>query len=165
MAADEALAIGEELSATYGAHSNDKLLVHYGFVGPESSIDDDIRLDHMILPWLDETVCAQLQDVGFLGGYALLPATNEVCFKTQVAIRASMLTCNEWEYFVACGEDLATDHTGAVNDYVRSLLAVYREDAVRKLEDVRNSRDGVHQNVLELRWNQIINGIDAFAKV
>ena len=46
MADDMVLAAGEEILATYGAHPNDKLLIHYGFIldspaGPSN--DDDIR--------------------------------------------------------------------------------------------------------------------------
>lgn len=146
---------GEEVLATYGAHSNDKLLVHYGFIcshtsdGP--SPDDDIRLDHLIIPKLSVAVRDQLQDVGFLGAYALLPATNELCFKTQVAVRAALLTCNEWEYFVACGEDLSVDYTSEVNEFVKSLLAEYRKTAIEY-----SGAPGM----LGLRWTQIVEAID-----
>lgn len=159
---------GEEILATYGAHSNDKLLVHYGFVcahGPNGpSVDDDIRLDHLIIPKLDAEVRNQLQDVGFLGAYALLPASNELCFKTQVAIRAALLTSNEWEYYIANGEDLSIDQTPAVKDFVRKLLVDYRADSIRKLEAIRALDDAPAEKILTLRWNQIVEAIDAFAK-
>ena len=159
---------GEEILATYGAHSNEKLLVHYGFIcsntstGP--SVDDDIRLDHIIIPNLDPKVRDQLQDVGFLGAYALLPASNELCFKTQVAVRAALLTSNEWEYYIANGEDLAVDQTPIVYEFVKKLLQDYRVDAVQKLQVLREQEDTTVRAILCLRWTQIIEAIDAFSK-
>jgi hypothetical protein len=45
--------MGDEVLATYGAHSNDKLLVHYGFICASTmqhaSPDDEVRLDHVII--------------------------------------------------------------------------------------------------------------------
>ena len=150
-------AAGEEVLATYGAHSNDKLLVHYGFIlssdPSRPNSDDDIRLDHLILPQLDASLRAQLQDVGYLGSYALLPASNELCFKTQVAIRAILQTCNEWEYFVACGEDLTTDCTVDVEKFVEKLLREWRSTALMGC---------AHEGMLGLRWKQIVQAIDAF---
>ena len=144
------------------------MLVHYGFIGSHtpdiSSVDDGIRLDHLIVPTLEADVRGQLQDVGFLGGYALLPMTSELCFKTQVAVRAALLSCNEWEYFAANGEDLSVDHTAAVKTYVCWLLAEYRKDATEKLQDVEASGSGVAQTILKQRWTQIVDAIDAFAR-
>lgn len=164
-------AAGEEALATYGAHSNDKLLVHYGFVCASSAdqpnIDDDIRLDHLLLPKLSESVRNQLRDVGFLGAYALLPASNELCFKTQVAVRAVLLTCNEWEYFVANGEDLGDDQTPAVRSFMEPLLSAYHTTAVDKLKllaspDMHEDYKEVQVALLETRWMQIRDAIDAF---
>ncbi|KAK4555315.1 hypothetical protein LTR86_007612 [Recurvomyces mirabilis] len=162
---------GEEVLATYGAHTNDKLLIHYGFVLPSNpstpNIDDDIRLDHILLPALAESVSSQLQDTGFLGGYALLPASNELCFKTQVAVRAILLTSNEWEYFVSSGEDLAQDQTAAVSKFMRPLLMKFRDDVREKLEilgedDVASVGLKNEVGILTTRWKQIVDALDAF---
>lgn len=156
----------EEVLATYGAHSNDKLLVHYGFVcldtidGP--SVDDEVRLDHLIIPRLETEVRNQLQDVGFLGSYALLPTSNELCFKTQVAVRAAMLTANEWEYFITNGEDLSVDQTPAVDAFVKELLVDYRSEAEQKLQLLSEQENTPASVILSLRWAQIIDAIDAF---
>ena len=137
--------------------------MHYGFVLPNSpNIDDDIRLDHLIIPKLEARIRTQLQDVGFLGAYALLPATNELCFKTQVAVRAVLLTCNEWEYFAESGEDLSGDTTPAVNEWVKDLLRMYRSEAVAKLKQVDQLEDSTPKDLLRLRWTQIVDGINAF---
>lgn len=142
--------------------------MHYGFVvsheSPGShSIDDDIRLDHLILPKIPENIRTQLQDVGFLGGYALLPASNELCFKTQVAVRAVLLTCNEWEHYLGSGEDLTVDYTEQVDEWVKNLLVGYRETAEEKLRAVEKLENETMRSVLTLRWRQIVDAIDRFS--
>lgn len=141
--------------------------MHYGFVcshEPDGhSVDDDIRLDHLILPKLPENVRSQLQDVGFLGGYALLPASNELCFKTQVAVRAVLLTCNEWEHFLGSGEDLTIDHTESVESWVKTLLGEYRRTAEEKIAAVEKVENSTARSILTLRWQQIVDAIDRFA--
>jgi len=178
--------MGEEVLATYGSHSNDKLLVHYGFVcaSPQqhASADDEIRLDHVILPHLSDETKSQLQDVGFLGAYALLPSSYpcnhstkskscatkcrqpwEICFKTQVAVRAVLLTANEWEYFVTNGEDLSGDKSAVVNDWLRPHLQSLKSEALDKIKALggllnqdmgRNHALAV--SMLMERWTQIL---------
>ncbi|KAK1055591.1 hypothetical protein LTR12_011163 [Friedmanniomyces endolithicus] len=171
--ADRDYAAGEEILATYGAHSNDKLLVHYGFMCHSDTDsdhqtpnpDDDIRLDHILLPALTPAVRTQLQDVGFLGGYGLLPATNELCFKTQVAARAMLLTCNEWEYFVANGEDLGEDQSGAVRTFMEPLLTQYLAEAAKNLARIAFGRDDACDKnnefaLLDMRWTQIAQALE-----
>lgn len=194
----ETAEIGEEVLATYGAHSNDKLLVHYGFICASpvqhSSADDEIRLDHVIIPHLSDETKSQLQDVGFLGGYALLPIEYpcynkspdddgdkpckdhcrqpwELCFKTQVAVRAVLLTANEWEYFVTNGEDLSGDQSAAVNKWLKPHLQGLRTEALKKQADLQELREtekalsedrAVAINMLEERWSQISGHLETF---
>ncbi|KAK4495468.1 hypothetical protein PRZ48_013799 [Zasmidium cellare] len=158
---------GTEILATYGAHPNDKLLIHYGFTLPTPlNPDDDIRLDSLLLPAMSSSTTSALQDVGFLGGYALLPATNELCFKTQVAVRAMLLTANEWEYFIANGEDLSGDQSGRVREWVLGRLEEFRELAVEKIEELEGlegeDKDAV--KVLVGRWRQILEAIDRYER-
>ncbi|KAI5209307.1 hypothetical protein AUEXF2481DRAFT_3484 [Aureobasidium subglaciale EXF-2481] len=160
---------GEEILATYGAHSNDKLLVHYGFILPQSSLDDDeIRLDHVILPRLTNTQQSALQDVGFLGGYALLPSSGGLCFKTQVAVRSVLLTANEWEHYMGSGEDLADDKDEEVLDWLKPALELYVEEAkaaVAALEVQSEEKTGDLANKLKLlqaRWEQIEAALESF---
>ncbi|TIA23154.1 SET domain-containing protein [Aureobasidium pullulans] len=160
---------GEEILATYGAHSNDKLLVHYGFILPQTSLDDDeIRLDHVILPHLSGSQQNALQDVGFFGGYALLPSTGELCFKTQVAVRSVLLTANEWEHFMGSGEDLADDKENDVQDWLKPCLQSYVEEAkeaVDALKSLSEEKTGDLANKLQLlraRWEQIQLALEDF---
>jgi hypothetical protein len=172
---------------TYGAHSNDKLLVHYGFVcssdGGHATVDDEIRLDNVILPQLSEAIKSQLQDVGFLGPYALVPSDKQIgsdngrviwdiCFKTQVAVRAAILTCNEWEYFVTNGEDMTGDQTAAVEEWLRPHLVECRKHVATELasvdkefvkfRDVNGCQWPVAVSLIRQRWTQIDDAVKSF---
>lgn len=128
--------------------------------------DDDIRLDHILFPSMSPSTHSALQDVGFLGGYALLPATNELCFKTQVAVRAMLLTANEWEYFIANGEDLSGDQSARVKEWILPRLREFRELAVSKIEELEGLRKGKEDDeavaVLVGRWRQILDAIGRY---
>ena len=161
--------------------------MHYGFVGASqtnhASADDEIRLDHVILPHLPESTKSQLQDVGFLGAYALLPSEypcsrkeakieaegcaancrqpSELCFKTQVAVRAVLLTANEWEYFVTNGEDLSGDKSAAVKKWLQPHLQHLAADSIKKGVALDNLAETIGEQhlgavtMLKERWKQI----------
>ena len=124
------------------------------------SPDDDIRLDHIVLPKLEESVKAQLQDVGFLGAYALLPQPNELCFKTQVAVRAQLLTANEWEYFMTNGEDMSSDQSGAVKAFMVPLMKTYHDECVMHIGSI--GEDSPAADLVKTRWTQIQRAVDAY---
>lgn len=140
--------------------------MHYGFIcasqpnGP--SPDDDIRLDHLILPQLSGSVKGQLQDVGFLGVYGLLPAHNELCFKTQVAVRAALFTSNEWEYFMLEGVDLSQDRSKEVDEFVKPLLQAYHTECITNIELLANKGEEQPIRLLLLRWKQIEEALEAY---
>jgi hypothetical protein len=157
-----------------------------------ASPDDEIRLDHVIIPHLSDETKSQLQDVGFLGGYALLPIEYpcyrkspdadppckdhcrqpwELCFKTQVAVRAVLLTANEWEYFVTNGEDLSGDQSAAVNKWLQPHLQDLSTEALKKHADLQKLLDGdeplsedraVGVRMLQDRWSQISSHLGNF---
>lgn len=140
-----------------------------GFILPDTSLDDDeIRLDHVLLPRLTDSQQSALQDVGFLGGYALLPSAGELCFKTQVAVRSVLLTANEWEHFMGSGEDLADDKENEVLDWLRPSLQSYTEqakEAIASLKSLSAERTGDLASKLKLlqaRWEQILTGLEDF---
>ncbi|GAB7356010.1 hypothetical protein MBLNU459_g6634t1 [Dothideomycetes sp. NU459] len=159
---------GEEILATYGAHPNDKLLVHYGFILEPSNPDDEIRLDHVVIPRLTEAQQNALQDVGFLGGYSLDPNSDEICFKTHVAVRSVLLTANEWEHYMGSGEDLALDQEREVRAWLTPALEAYideAETAVDRLEISIQDAEGSLKEKLDLlrrRWVQIYEALNRF---
>ncbi|KAF2214279.1 hypothetical protein CERZMDRAFT_95556 [Cercospora zeae-maydis SCOH1-5] len=165
-----------EILATYGAHPNDKLLVHYGFVNssqPDSPSDDDVRLDHILDTHLSSNTKSQLQDVGYSGSYTLFPASShrvqpEVCFRTQVAVRAELLTANEWEYFMLNGEDMTSDQSVKIKMWLKPLLEIYCDDAsgklaeLAKLKPAEGSAEAGAVIWLKTRWKQIEQSLDTF---
>lgn len=166
---DLKLDAGEEILATYGSHSNDKLLVHYGFVTSYEAgapTDDDIRLDSYILPHLSSQTKEQLQDTGYLGSYALDPKTNEICFKTQVAIRAELLTSNEWEYFIGSGEDMSSNQNKRVEKWLVNLLKQDLASAQKMVDELRDRKSTPDEapmvSLAQARWTQIVRGLRAY---
>lgn len=120
-----------------------------------------------------------MQDVGFLGAYALLPSEYpcerktakacemkcrqpwEICFKTQVAVRAVLLTANEWEYFVTNGEDLSGDKSGVVFEWLKPFLEELKREAEEKVRVLGEMEGGVEREfagavgLLKGRWEQV----------
>ncbi len=74
----------DEIYISYGSHSNDFLLAEYGFILPGNKWDE-IQLDHILLAELSTRQRYQLEELGFLGKYALDHGT--VCHRTHVALR------------------------------------------------------------------------------
>ncbi len=78
-----------------------------------------------------------------------------------------LLTCNEWEYFVANGEDLGGDQSGAVRKFVGPLLKQYFDEAAENLVRVAFRReDAIDMNnefeLLDTRWTQIAQALEDF---
>lgn len=98
----------------------------------------------------------------------------DICFKTQVAVRAELLTANEWEYFVANGEDLSGDKSAAVGKWLAPVLQKYRHRAhgawadlagqtkgvdPPKVKDVKAGGHGLAIQILTTRWLQHVDAI------
>lgn len=161
--------VGEEILATYGAHGNDKLLCHYGFV-LDSSPDDSVSLDEMLLPALSCSQKNDLESVGYLGNYLLAPSTNEICFRTQVALRVlCSLTSNEWEFFMGSGDDIAEDKSGEVERRLRGLMEAFMPVLRRRSESLEEMKakatTAADKSVLGLvidRWKQIGDALSVY---
>lgn len=159
---------GDEVHISYGSHSNDFLLVEYGFVLARNHWDE-VHLDDVILPALSRRQREELEDVGFLGNYVL--DNDTLCHRTQVALRQMAvtgryggLTVDEWRKFVS-GLDDGEKSQAKVDALAVGLLEKYeatiktKEKEVRKLrfqeedgdEDMNESR----RETLLRRWEQI----------
>lgn len=76
-----------------------------------------------------------------------------------------LLTANEWEYFIANGEDMSGDQSGRVREWVLPKLRAFRELAERKigeLEEMGEERDGEAKGLLVGRWRQIMEAVEAY---
>lgn len=96
----------EEIFVSYGSHSNDFLLVEYGFLLPDNeNMHDSTSLDSVVLPMLSVGQKRRLDVKGYLGEYMLLgPAASGgqagVCWRTEVVARIDILSAERWEGFV-----------------------------------------------------------------
>lgn len=111
-----------------------------------------------------------MSDVGYLGGYALDPTTNDICFKTQVAVRSVILTANEWEHFMGSGEDLAADKEADVKEWLKPALESYAKEAQEAVERVHDQLETSKEplksklRLLQVRWEQIRIALEGFLK-
>ncbi|KAL1876290.1 hypothetical protein Daus18300_002918 [Diaporthe australafricana] len=159
---------GDEVHISYGSHSNDFLLVEYGFVLARNHWDE-VCLDEVILAALTKRQKDELEDVGFLGNYVL--DNDTVCHRTQVALRQMAVTgrhgglpIDEWRKFVS-GLDDGEKSQARVDELMVGLLEKCEatikatEKELRRLrfqeedgdEDMNESR----RETLLRRWGQI----------
>ncbi|KAI9819192.1 MAG: hypothetical protein M1827_007348 [Pycnora praestabilis] len=144
---------GEEIYLSYGNHSNDFLLVEYGFVLSQNKWDE-VGLDHLIMPELTPRQRERLKHAGFLGNYAL--DGEQVCHRTQVAIRLLLLNPQKWHRYVNGIEDGEKEQI-TVDEHLVRFLARYTKEAnamINKLQKVEHFPSGPRA-FLETRWAQI----------
>lgn len=151
---------GEEMFIRYGSHSNDFLLVEYGFILPsDMNSFDEISLDAYILPLLSEGDKDMLEAKSFLGSYMLDAET--ICYRTQVALRAMCLSEAQWLDFLdgQRGEEVDQDK---VDGILAEVLSKYETDIARMKKRVNDVSVGdVMRNMLRDRWQQIQGLVDA----
>ncbi|KAI3399434.1 hypothetical protein diail_6909, partial [Diaporthe ilicicola] len=159
---------GGEVHISYGSHSNDFLLVEYGFVLARNHWDE-VHLDEVILAALTKRQKDELEDVGFLGNYVLDKDT--VCHRTQVALRQMAVTgrygglpMDEWRKFVS-GLDDGEKSQAKVDALAVGLLEKYEATIRKKEKELRRLRfqeedgdedmnEGRRETLLR-RWGQI----------
>lgn len=137
---------------SYGTHSNDFLLVEYGFVLSRNR-HDSVTLDHIILPLLSPLQKEILEQHAYLGSYYL---TREgICYRTQVAIRAMVTSGKRIKEFLN-GEYDGAKEEGKLRRKTREVCGILRkevEDAVEGLGRVNLEEDV--RRVVSHRWKQI----------
>lgn len=139
-----------------------------GFIMQDSK-DDSVSLDDIILG--NGNVTAEqrsaLETAGYLGNYNLIPSTNEICFRTQVAIRTLILTSNEWEFFMTTGDDITSDQTEEVKAHLTKMIEPHLKtvaEKMKKLEQAKKQgrgREGVLGIIIE-RWKQIQEALEQY---
>ena len=165
--ADRDYAAGEEVFVTYGSHTNDFLLVEYGFILDKNK-HDSIPLDHLLLPLLDSDQVAALKEDGFHGNYTLFGHGKEtVCYRTQAVLRLLVLDSRRYAAFVG-GDDDGAGEQGRLNKFLADVLTKYSREIIGILEEVRQvelkvssgsgGEDDVttgQRDMLAKRWKQI----------
>ncbi|MCJ1421570.1 hypothetical protein MMC32_007934 [Xylographa parallela] len=152
--ADRAYRASEEVYISYGGHSNDFLLAEYGFVLAQNRWDE-VCLDDVIMPNLNMTQKAELEDIGFLGKY-MLDAETAGCHRTQVVLRLLCCTSAEWHRFVDA-EDDGESSQGEVDALLLQLLDSFLQTIEKTLEDIEKLNVGqvTQRELLSERWKQI----------
>lgn len=146
---------GDELFICYGPHSNDFLLVEYGFTLAAGNPWDETCLDPYLCPVFSAEQRERLQDAGFWERYMLDAKT--ACFRTQVALRILCLTPSQWCAVLdgTRGEDQDQDVADA---QLLKVLKMYKKDLRAKLVEVDRIQDdaGGHAKAcLRSRWIQV----------
>jgi hypothetical protein len=154
---------GEEIYVSYGPHSNDFLLIEYGFILSENS-NDYTTLDHLILPLLSKEQEEILKEDKFYGKYILSPESS-TCHRTQSALRLLTFPYRRYAAFIS-GSDDGSAEQHSVNTYLRKLLERYQreiienEEAVEGLVVKRSLRGAAgvseaQKETLRRRWRQV----------
>ncbi|KAK1730101.1 SET domain-containing protein [Colletotrichum acutatum] len=153
--ADRAYAPGEEIHICYGRHSNDFLLVEYGFVMAQGENEwDEICIDDVLLPRLGTAHRRRLEERGFLGNYVIDAET--VCYRTQVALRTLVLPARQWAQFVDGFADGEAEQP-EVDALLCEMLSAYDEEIESKMKTVRGLDEGeqFQRDMVVARWKQI----------
>lgn len=177
VSADRDYKAGEEVSVSYGPHTNDFLLVEYGFILGINQ-NDSIPLDHLLLPHLSAEQADALREDGFHGNYTLFSKEPTICHRTQTVLRLIVLDNRRYSAFVG-GDDDGSQEQGRINDYLVRILTKYSREIIDILEDLQGLRTagtdedkgkrrqskrlpaiGIaikteHKDVLLRRWKQI----------
>ena len=81
-------------------------------------------------------------------------------------MRAELLTANEWEYFVANGEDLGGDRSADVVEWLRPLVDGFGSRARKVSRELESEVEeyGLAATLLRTRWDQIGDACVAFCE-
>lgn len=141
--------VGEELCISYGKHSNDFLLIEYGFVMSNNQWDE-VALDEVIMPRLADDQKESLAKQGFLGEYKFHAKTGP-CTRTC----AAMAKIKERSYEgVICDGDVSGRRSGAVLGELLHELSISARDMLSRLSESQIG-DKLHRDLLIRRWTQI----------
>jgi hypothetical protein len=175
--ADREYKAGEEVFVSYGPHTNDFLLVEYGFI-LDNNQNDSIPLDHLLLPLLNDVQVDALKEDGFHGSYTLFNKDPTICHRTQAVLRLLLLDNRRYSAFIG-GDDDGSKEQVRVNDYLAGVLMKYSRQIIDILEELdqlpaershgarsrrRSSRITTgetgparpeHKEVMITRWKQI----------
>lgn len=146
---------GEELFIRYGPHSNDFLLVEYGFtIGGDGNPSDETSLDPYLCPAFDAAQRRRLADAGFWEGYMLDART--ACYRSQTALRMLCVTPGQWQAVLDGTRDEDQDED-AINAELLKVLRRYEKDIRGQMAEIDRTDAGTDamRSSLRSRWAQI----------
>ncbi|KAL0261893.1 hypothetical protein SLS55_003326 [Diplodia seriata] len=148
---DNLLHPGDEVFLSYGRHSNDFLLVEYGFL-LDFNKWDETKLDDIILPKLYQEKKDAMDELGFLGDFTI--DSSQTCHRTQVALRALVLPGNTWRRF-ADGFDDGERERDRVDERLVQILKQYAREIDTVEKEIQDLSPSDRRSTLEKRWDQI----------
>ncbi|KAF2709686.1 SET domain-containing protein [Pleomassaria siparia CBS 279.74] len=176
--ADRDYKAGEEVCVSYGSHTNDLLLVEYGFTLATNKCQS-LPLDHVILPLLSSAQVAILKEDGFYANYTLMSSSSPtICHRTQAVLRLICLPSRRYSAFVS-GTDEGAVEQPKIDKYLLGLMEGYAREVMETLDEVdglvvddgqdqgKTTRRSImaegeegsitseHKAVLASRWKQI----------
>ncbi|KAI0105557.1 hypothetical protein GGR51DRAFT_549074 [Nemania sp. FL0031] len=134
--------VGEELYISYGEHSNDFLLVEYGFTVPQNP-HDEVGLDEVIIPKLGRAQQDALAQRGLLGDFTFHAYTGP-----SAGTRAAITEIQKGKHTDAEG------HFDTLLDALLGELLLLSREKLRRLNDL-DIGETVHRHLLIQRWTQI----------
>ncbi|KAK6367408.1 hypothetical protein LTS17_010334 [Exophiala oligosperma] len=152
--ADRRYSKGEEVLLSYGNHSNDLLLVEYGFIF-DGNRWDETTLDDVVIPLLSEDRKKILQNEGYWLDYHL--DRDGPCYRTKVAVRLLCMPLRQWRRGLAKGFDDDDRYKRMVNEHLLRVFGNYRRIVSERLEQASNLSVGIEaqKDILRRRWGQI----------
>lgn len=154
--ADREYSEGDELSTSYGNHSNDFLLAEYGFVLTDNE-RDGVCLDAQILSRLNAKQKAHLQRHCLLGDF-MLQSQSRVCDRTWVALQLICGAVTEIELDeLINGKEDPGNPPAAAKKLLLSILAEFLEEIGKYRQKILacNLGSQAKQSLLLHRWEQI----------
>jgi len=147
---DRSYAAGEEVTFCYGSHSNDTLLVEYGFVADNNKWDE-VVMDDAIVPRLSDEQITWLEEFGMFGHYCI--DNESACYRIEAAIRATFLTRPQWTAF-ARGEDDGQDSRVLADGVLKTVIVDYDSHVQATMASL--SKLGlIKRHPLFQRWSQV----------
>jgi len=154
MTADRPYKKGEEVHISYGNHSNDFLLVEYGFILEENQWDQ-IDLDELMTPLFSPTQAATLREERYWGNFVLDRAT--VCYRTQVALRLLCMPLKRWRRSLANGFDEDDKYQAPMNALLFGVLNSYMnlvDEIIHQVNALECGRSP-QGDTIRRRWEQV----------
>ncbi|KAG5973797.1 hypothetical protein E4U55_000272 [Claviceps digitariae] len=146
---------GEELFIRYGPHSNDFLLVEYGFTLPSGLNKwDELSLDPYMCPLFTPQQRHTLEEAGFWAKYML--DADTACYRAQTALRLLCLSERQWRAVLDGQRDEDQD-AEAVNRELLRVLRRCEKDIKSKVMDLDRCAAGdvEMRDRLRQRWLQM----------
>jgi len=152
--ADRPYQKGQEVHISYGNHSNDFLLVEYGFVLEENQWDQ-IDLDEVLTPLFSTAQTSILKEEGFWRNFVLDRET--VCYRTKVAVRLLCMPLKRWRSSLATGFEDDDKYQAAMNALLLEVFDSYLARVNEGIQEVNAIDCSLFPqgDTLRRRWAQI----------